>query len=258
MSALLVRPLPFTAASTSPTPLAGSVANLNLDLPGLAWRFGLTTPYLIVDMGSGTLAYDTIALVGANLRATDTVQIRTGTTNTGIGGYAGTALAAWSGSKADVATADCIFKLGSVRTERYIRIDLSAPSHPDGYVQFTRLVVGKAAVANGVQWGAQKDFVDWSIVTNGPGYRSVDEYPVVTSWKFDLAWITEASWRSDWEPLFQWAGSKKGVLFIPDDTTPSNWQTDAIFGCFTTQVNGKDVNYDNWTVSGAVIQAIAA
>ena len=65
MSALFVSPLSFNAASTSPAPLAGSVANLANDIPGLAWSFGLTSPYLIVDLGPNAVSYDTVALVGS-------------------------------------------------------------------------------------------------------------------------------------------------------------------------------------------------
>lgn len=257
MSALFVTPLSFTAASTSPTPLLGTVANLANDVPGLAWTFGLTTPYLIVDLGVNAVSYDTIALVGSNLRSTDTVQIRTGTTSTGIGNYAGTASAAWTGTKPSVAKAMSIYQLGTARTERYVRIDLSAPSHPDGQVQFWRLVIGKAVTTAGVNYDAEIGFQDQSIITTGPGYRSVDEYDVFVSWKFRTDYISEALWRSDWNPMLRTVGNRRGVLFVADDQHPEYFQTDAIFGCLTSNASGKRSGYNAWALE-ATVTALAA
>lgn len=255
MAALFTYPLPFTAASTSPAPLAGSVANVAIDPPGLIWRFGLTTPYLIVDLGAGTLSYDTVAIVGSNLRSTDTIQVRTGATNTGVGGYAGTATAAWSGYKADTETAITVIRLGTARTERYVRIDFVATGHPDTWVQFQRLVVGKSVLTMGTDFNAEMGFEDSSVITSGPGYRSVDEYPVVTSWKISTGWISEASWRSDWYPMLQSAGSRRGILFVPDDTT--NYQTDMIFGPITSKASGKAEFYNAWRFEGTITSLAA-
>ena len=69
MSVVFVRPLPFTAASTSPSPLAGSVAFLSNDEAGLGWRYGLTAPFLIVDLGANPVAYDYVALFTMPLEA---------------------------------------------------------------------------------------------------------------------------------------------------------------------------------------------
>jgi hypothetical protein len=252
MGALFVRPLPFVAATTSPAPLIGSVANMNIDLPGMVWRFGLTTPYFIIDLGANAVAYDTVALAGCNLRAGDTVQIRTGTTNTGTGNYAGTALPAWTGSKADTSTADAIFRLGAVRTERYVRVDIVATSHPDGFVQVQRAIVGKSISTLGIDFNAEQKFDDQSVVTVGPGYVSVDEYDVLISWKFSTGWISEVSYRTEWFPMLQNVGNRRGLLFIPDDSTPSNWQTDAVYGRIVGAVTGKAESFNGWRFEGTI------
>lgn len=230
MSTAFVRPLPFTAATTSPAPSAGSVANLNNDQPGLAWRYGLTSPYVIIDLGASGPSYNYVALFGSNLRATDTVQVRTGTTNTGTGGYAGTATVAYTGTKDADATTTSIIKLPTARFERYVRIDLAAPSHPDGFVQFSRLVIGNAINTDGIEIGAQHGFETQSVITTGPGYRSVDAYYSLDSWKISTSWIDATVWRANWAPLLRYTSAGGGLMFIADDSTPATWQTDAIFG----------------------------
>lgn len=250
MAALFIPPLPFSAAATAPAPLAGSVANLNIDTSGLVWRFGLTTPYVIVDLGAGTLAYDTIAIVGSNLRASDTVQVRTGASNTGIGGYAGSAVAAWTGTKLDIETAITLIRLGATRTERYVRIDLAATSHPDGFVQFQRLVIGKAVATNGIGFDCEMVFEDRSEITTFLSGSSVDEGDVLTGWKFSTGWITDADWRANWYPLMKRFGQKKAILFIPYDSAPD--QTDMVFGRLTSQAKGKSEFYNAWRVEGTI------
>ena len=257
MSTAFVRPLAFVVASTSPAPLAGSVANLNVDPAGKVWRGSLPSSYLIIDLGSGTLAYDTVALIGTNLRASDTVQVRTGSTTSGTGGYAGSAVASYTGNKADSATSKTIIKLGSTTNDRYVRIDFTATSHPDGFVQVQRLCVGKAITTLGISPDAEQGFEDRSVVTNGPGYSSVDQYDIIVSWKISTGWISESSWRADWNPLLQWAGMSRAFLFILDDSVPANWQSDSVFGRITSKAAGKYEAYNQWRVE-ATITALAA
>lgn len=239
MSVVFVRPLPFTAASTSPSPLAGSVAFLSNDETGLGWRYGLTAPFLIVDLGANPVAYDYVALFGANLRASDTVQVRTGTTNAGTGGYAGTAQAAFTGTKDASTTSKVIIKLPSTRTERYVRIDLSGAGHPDGFLQFTRLAIGAAIKNDGIEIGAKQSFESQSIITTGPGWRSVDNYGTLDAWKISTSWIKDTDWRATWVPLLRYAGAGGGLMFIADDSTPATWQNDALFGFLTQTAEGS-------------------
>lgn len=228
MSALFVRPLNFAAVAGTTTPTTGAVISLNDDT---AMAVSLpTTSYIIIDLGASVVAYDTIALVATNLRATDTVQVQTGTSPTGTGGYSGTATAAWSGTKPDTATAKAIVKLPSTRTERYVRIDFSAPSHPDTYVRVVRLVIGAAIVTQGVAFDAEMSVIDRGIVTSGPGFATVDIYDMVIAWKISCGWIPDAIFRQNFAPMFLWGGISRAILFVVDDTQPANWQTDATFG----------------------------
>ena len=87
MSALIVRPLPFTEVIGGNANPLTPVSYMLTDHPAIVWRSAnLTSVFFIVDMGSAPVAYDTVALIGSNLRATDTVRVQTGTTATGIGG----------------------------------------------------------------------------------------------------------------------------------------------------------------------------
>ncbi len=252
MSAIFVRPLPFSAAATSPAPLAGSVAYCNEDQPGLTWRYGLTSPYMILDLGAG-VSYNYVALFGTNLRATDTVQIRTGTTTTGTGSYAGTAQAAYTGTKDASTTTKAIYKLPSTRTERYVRIDFAAASHPDAYVQVGRVVIGSAISTIGISFDAEQGFETQSVITTGPGYRSVDRYTSLDSWKFSTGWITDDSWRGEWAPLLRYASAGGGLMMIPDDGTPANWQNDAIYGALSGTASGRAEAYNKWRFESKII-----
>lgn len=239
MSVIFVRPLPFTAATTSPQPLGGSVAELNNDQAGLGWRFGLAGAYLIVDLGASPAPYNYVGLFGSNLRASDTVTIQTGTTTAGTGGYAGTAQPAYIGLKDEATTTKTIIKLPTLRAERYVRIDLTGAGHPDGFLQFTRLVIGSAVANDGIEIGAKQSFDTQTIVYTGPGWRSIDRYGSLDAWKVSTAWIKDTDWRANWAPLLRYASAGNGLMFIANDSTPENWQSDALFGFFDGTTEGS-------------------
>lgn len=250
MSAIFVRPVPFSAG-TSTTPLAGSVLNLSNDHPGLVWRAGVSS-YIVIDLGTSGTTYNYIGLFGCNLRATDTVQIRTGTGSSGSGTYSGAALPAFSGFKDDSATSTAIYKLPTTRSERFVRIDISAPSHPDAYVQFSRLVIGNGVSTIGINFDAEHGFESQSVITTGPGYRSVDAYGSLDSWKFSTGWITDTSWRSEWAPMMRHASAGGGLMMIVDDAAPANWQTDAIYGHLSGTASGKAEAFNKWRVESKI------
>ena len=240
MSAIFVRPLPFTATAGSPQPLAGSVANLANDKPNMVWRSEAES-YLIIDLGSNMTGrtYNYVALFGANLRAFDTVSISTGTGVSGTGSYDGEARRAYVGDKDEGTTTKAIFKLTSMRSERYMRIDIDAGTHPDGFAQFSRLVVGMSVEGEGIELGAEQSFETQSPITTGPGYRNTDRYDSLDAWKISTPWIKAADWRSTWAPFLRYASRGDGVMFIADDTTPETWQNDSIFGFLTSTATGK-------------------
>lgn len=245
MAGLFTRPLAFSVVAANQGSLTPA-ANANVDEAGLVWRSAdLSGPYVIIDLGTSA-SYDTVALIGTNLRASDTVQIRTGSTSTGIGAYAGTAQAAWTGSLPTGSTSKAIYKIGT-RSERYLRIDLVASGHPDGWTQVQRIVVGKALALNdgaGVDLGAETGFKDQSISYSGNGWTSFDEYAVLATLKVTVSFIGNSDWRTDWYSFFQTVGNHRAILCVPDDTTPSNWQSEAIFGRITDEITANVIAYD--------------
>lgn len=227
-------------------------SNLNLDQPGYVWRSGnLTTVYVIIDLGSNA-SYDTVALVGSNLRAGDQLSVQTGTTSTGTGSYSGPVTYAYTGTKSTAVRTKTIISLGSVRTERYLRLDITATAHPDGYVEAQRLVVGQAIATGGMDSDAEQSFEDRSVVNSFPGGETIDRYDTVATWKFKCQWIPDATWRGSFFPMLMSAGSSGGVLFIPDDTQPTHWQHEAIFGRFTSIAKASHTTYDDWAVEGTI------
>lgn len=251
MSAVFVRPLPFIAAPSA-TPAVGAVISM-ADDTAMGWG-GTVAPssYFVIDLGAGTLAYDTIALIGTNLRIADTVQIRTGTTNSGTGNYSGSALPAYSGAKNDTATTKAIYNLGSVRTERYIRIDVSAASHPDGYSFVSRLVVGLAVKTLGIAFNAEIGFNDRSLMTSGPGFSTVDVFDVLTSWKISSDWIPDTTFIAYLAPLLQWAGTSRAFLCIIDDTR-TDQQIWSVFGRWTANAAVKIPAFNSNLIEGTIM-----
>lgn len=246
MAGLFVKPLDFTVYSANQNTIAPA-SNANLDEPGLVWRSNnLTSVTIILDMGTSA-SYDTVAIIGTNLRATDTVEIDTGTTNTGTGSYNGSATAAWSGTLPESSTAKAIFKLPATRTERYVKLTFVATSHPDGYVQAQRIVIGKAlSLTNGAGVDLQHEvgFLDQSVPYTGAGWRSYDRYATLPSLKLTVSMIGDSDWRTSWFGFLQTVGQNKGILVVPNDAIAANWQAEAIFGSITDKVNAQAVGYD--------------
>ncbi|MDD1452633.1 hypothetical protein NHF48_019650 [Sphingomonas sp. H160509] len=219
MSALFVAPLAFTDAN-SPAPIDGTtVGNLNNDKPGYVWRGSLGSASFTIDLGPDPVEYDTIALVGSNLRASDGVRVQTGTT-TDVSGYDSGTVAAWAGKKPKQLSAKTIALLPSIRTDRYVRVTITAPGHPRGYVQAQRLVIGAATRTYGVKFGAKVNFEDRSPITIGPGFEDVDRYDVLPAWDITTTGITDAAWRETWFPLLLEVGSSSGLLFVRDNRAP--------------------------------------
>lgn len=250
MTTAFVAPLPFVAASASPALNGSSLSNLNTDIASMVYRCA-TNGAFIVDIGADGDAYDTIGLIGLNLRSTDKVRVQSGTTNTGIGGYDSGWLS-WSGFKWKGATAKLIVSMAS-RTDRYVKVTFDVAGHPDGYAQLQRLVIGSAVRSEwGIGFGASKAAEDRSVVTQGAGYTHVARYNILPSIKLSVAGITDQEWREKWEPLFLTVGSSSGLLFVRDLNAPTTHQSDAMFGRITSKAEGTAQAYDWWTVEATI------
>lgn len=248
MASLFVKPLPLTVVSslsTGTNPLSFALT----DEPNLVWRSTTTTTYALVDAGTSA-SYDTIALVGTNLLASDTVTITCGTGQDGSGNITGStytsgAVSAWTGSLPSGSRAKAVFKLPATQTARYIKIAVTTAA-PVGYLECQRIVIGRALAMTGlagVDLGFEQTFIDTSVAYSGDGWSSFDQYPVLHQMKLTASFIADADWRSDWFGFFQSVGKFAAFLVVPDDTQPTNWQSEVIFGRLVSEAQTAQTTY---------------
>lgn len=251
MSVIFVAPLRFTVVAANQRTIAPAI-NMNQDEPGMVYRSAdLNTVYFKVQLDGST--WDTFSLVGSNLRSGDTIRIRAGTTSAAVDGTTGLSadvtFQAWSGS-APTNGALSFRLLGTAITSPFVRIDITSTGNPAGYVQASRLVIGKRVVTDGVSIGAKQTFEDMSVIEEGPGYTTVDEYGVRIGWKVTLEGISDADFNTNWFPFLRAVGRKKGFVFIPDDSSPYV-QTQAVYGRMNNVASGESpvADYNNVELS---------
>ncbi len=235
MAAVLVAPLPFTALAANEQATA-PLSNTRSDEPGFVWRSAnLTTVYAKVQLTSAVTDWDTFALVGSNLRATDTIRVRAGATSAAVDGTSGLTVDqtfnAWTGV-APTGGALSFKLLGAIVTSPFVRIDITSTSNPATYVQAQRIVIGKRVETDGVNVGAEQTFEDSSPIETGPGYTSVDVYNVRIGWKVTLEGITDAKYYTNWFPFLRTVGLTQAFVFIPDTDSPYV-QNQAVFARVT-------------------------
>jgi hypothetical protein len=243
MAVVICAPRAFTVQSSNNSTTAPAT-NLNLDHPSMVWRSSnLTSVQITVQLPAGS--WDTVCLSGTNLRATDTIRIRAAATaaaTTSSPTYDSTALPAFSGAANSGGNTSLILT-PAVRTETFIRIDITSTGNPATYVEARRLVIGKRIEEDGIDLNAEHSFEDNSQRTEYRNFETVDPYDTKTSWKFSIGYIKEASYWSNWFPLLRDAGTKKGVLSIPDSQS-AYLQSEAVFGRITSSAKGSAVSSD--------------
>ncbi|MGK2911223.1 MAG: hypothetical protein ACSLE1_15690 [Sphingobium sp.] len=206
-------------------------------------------------VATNSQAWDTVALIGSNLRATDTIRIRSANSAAATSAtplYDSGTNAAWTAPKPSLATAKSILKLPAARTDAFIRIDITATGHPAGYVQAQRLLFGKAITTDGVDASYEIGFEDQSVPYSGPGWQAFDEYPVLMTAKAKMSWLSDLAFRADWADFLQVVGQKKAFLFVPFVEAPDRIQTEAMFATITSKVSVPRPNSDNWIVELAM------
>lgn len=230
MTAVLVSPKTFTVLAANERAVAPA-SNMRVDEPAMVWRSSnLTTIYVKAQL-DGT-EWNTFALVGSNLRATDTIRIRAGATAAAVDGTTGLTVdetfAAWSGVAPTNGALS--FKLLNVsNTSPFVRVDFTSTGNAAGYVQASRLVLGKRVETDGVAVGAEQTFEDMSVIEDGPGYTTVDVYGTRVGWKVTLDGITDALYNINWFPFLRDVGKRKALVFIPE-TESTYIQSQAVFG----------------------------
>lgn len=251
MSTILCQPMPFTVLGSNANANAPA-SNMNIDEPAMVWRSAnLSTVYVKVQLDGS--AWDTFALVGSNLRANDTIRIRAASTAAAVDGTSGLTVdqtfLAWSGVS-PTAGALSFFQITNAVTSAFVRIDITSTGNPKGYVEASRLVLGKRVVTDGVAVNAEQTFEDMSNVEDGLGWTSVDEYGVRIGWKVTLEGIKDADYNTNWFPFLRAVGRKKAFVFIPDDGV-AYIQTQAVFARITSSAKGSSpvADYNNVELS---------
>lgn len=240
MATVFLAPKAFTPISQSEQAQA-PVTNLLRDEAGRVWRSnGLTGVTMTVQL-DGT-PWDTLALVNTNLRATDTIRVRAGASTTVVNGSTGAPIDvtfnAWTGT-APLAKATAFRLLTSAVTYAFVRLDITSTGNPDGYVQASNLVIGKRVETAGVNIGAERQHMDGSVVADGPGFTTVQEYRRRLQWKVSIGPLTATSYYAEWDRFLYQVGRSRGFLFIEDTNAP--WvQSELAF--VRNQADAKSVN----------------
>jgi hypothetical protein len=247
MATILCAPLKLAASAANQNAIYPA-GNLALDYPSMVWRSSnLSAVYCRFEILAGS--WDTVCLYGTNLRPSDTVRIRAGSSATGTTSspsFDSGNRPAFSG-QASANSNMVLIDVGSLRTERFVRIDISSSGNPSGYVEASRLIIGQKVEEQGVDWGAEQSFEDPSEVSEYRGFSTVDAYPTKAAWKFSITGITPQQYATNWVPLLRANGTKSGVLFVPD-TDSEFVQDEAVFGRMITAGKGQAVSSSEYKV----------
>jgi hypothetical protein len=248
MAAVFTRPLAFTVLSADQGTIA-MAANANDDRVGMVWRTTGLAGFVVLDMGAGA-AYDTIAIVGSTLAASDTVRVRTGTATTGIG-VTDASKSAYTGIKPDGFSSKTIFTLGT-RTERYVRIDFASAA----IVEVQRIVVGPSIATIGLDQGPEHSIIDSSNIATILGADTVEAGLRKAKWKCSMSMVSETDWRNAWMGFFARVGKSVPILFCPFSDKPENFQADVVYGRLRTDATAT-IPGGIWRVVELTVEGLA-
>jgi hypothetical protein len=200
--------LPKSVSITpSSTAAATSASNMLHDEKALVWRStGLTGVNLVL---SQTGAWDTIALVGTNLRETDSIRVRAGANMTELVNNPAIdqIIPAYSGV-AKATGGMVVFRLPSQVTYSVIQIDIMSIGNPAGYVQVSNLILGTAVEWDGIDVGAEVSY-------ENQGQSYLRKFLTKPTWKINLSGMDTTSYYEVWEDFCLAASDRRGFLFIP-------------------------------------------
>lgn len=252
--AFLLTASPMSFETTNFELAAAPGANLTNDNMDMEWRsVGLDDIYVVMRCSS---VVDTIALLHTNQRASDTIRVRAGasvadTLASPI--YDSGIIPAFEGTKSEPYTTKTIIDLGQSVQAPFWRFEFFSPGHPDGQVKAARIVMGKRfEIPTGINYGWEKLLYDDSIITTGPNYEDVQEYPSRPGVKATLGQLDEDSFNR-LDAFMMSTGFKRPVLFAPEPDNPDTAQHWTVYG---RMKDSKWQNpYHNWwevdlTVSG--------
>ena len=174
---------------------------------------GTTTAHFVVDAG-GAVEWGALGLFNANLTPSATVRWR-------IGGDPAFAAHAYdSGTLSGTVAAgyrQSVHVLPSAVTARYLRVDLSDPTNPEGLLRVAQLYAGKARRPTrniGFNSASAREAETPALVTRG-GQMFPDFRFVRRSWRVDLPSLAPADVFPLIEAMQIAAQDGSNVLFIP-------------------------------------------
>lgn len=242
-------PVTSSSAALSPTQVAFACN----DEPGLVWRTASLSAFLVLDMGTAISA-QAFALLWTNLRSTDTVRWRAAASEADLTAsplFDSTALPAFSGTLLNDIPSKHLFTADEPVTARWWRIDIAAASHPSGFVQVGRVLIGAAlTLADDFDTDAGQTIHDDSVVDEGPGYEDVEQYQALPGWECTFSWVSGAAYRQ-WLALVKDIGQARPVLFVPEPYAPEQLQDSAVFGRLR-KTEFRHPIHDGWTVQVAI------
>ncbi len=211
------------------------------DEPGLVWRTNnLGAITLVVELDGQEI--DTVALAGTNLLHGNTVRIRLGATQAEIN--SGTAPVDITTGIANgtpmIGNSFVIQKLDAPDAYLFMRLDIVATGNAVPYVDVSRLLIGKSVNCDGVDVGAELNYVN---NTNS----ALDPKRTKPLWKVTVSGFTEATKFGIWHPLLLDLGDQHGFLFVPY-LEGDFVQEQAVFGFISTQSKGTASNSDYWVI----------
>lgn len=241
MSAVFLAPQKLSVAAASQSATAPA-SNALVDPAGLVWRSnGLSGIYGTFSVPA---AFDSIALTGTNLRAMDTVRVRTASNPDMTNAIVDRTVQAWSGAPGSNGAITYV-GLEAAANGPYVRIDINSASNPAGYVEVQRILIGKRIEILGIDHGASQGFEDASTIEDINGMTLSDVYRVRDSWKFNVSDTTQATYALQWYPFLKSVGKHKAILFIPNTASPY-LQTEACLAYITGSPKGDSQSSDFW------------
>ncbi|QPL38247.1 hypothetical protein IT881_08755 [Erythrobacter sp. A30-3] len=251
-----VKPVPLTVASAGSQATNGPTVNLLNDLPDMVWRSdGVTTSDIVLTVPAGTVV-DCFALLYSNLRSTDLVRVRaansvTATTNAPL--YDSRNQPAFSGEKSDVFKTKTIIFPPDV-TATHWRITVTANNHPDGFIQASRVVIGKSVnTTHDMDYSCKQFSRNQSIVTEGAGWEAVEHYDALPGWTAKFSYIPMEVWDKTFFPFLHSVSNSKPVLFVPVPDEPETWQHEVVFGRLKAEPGGDCDHYDGWRTELTIV-----
>ena len=234
----------YAASSTLTVAEPKNMAN---DEPGMVWRSsGLSGVYVVFKTENKPI--DTIALINSNLRATDTIRIRMGTSVADVNGVPAFdhTYSAWQGI-APMGKAISFVLLDEPVTQQYIRIDFTSPGNPDGYIECCRLVVGTRVENVGIDIGHEEVFEDTSGIDDQFGAVTIDSYAIRQQHKITISNVKEADYYQNWQPFLHSVGMSKWFLYV-EEVGGAYEQNKTFYVHNTAQPKRVNNGYDNQTI----------